>query len=89
MSSDFLDTPRLVDLILVMTALECVALLAYTARTGRGIRAADLLPNLLAGACLILALRLAASGAEWTVVGPCMLASLVAHLADLKRRWRA
>ena len=89
MTSDLLDTPRLVDLILVMTALECAALLAYTAWTGRGIRAPDLLPNLLAGVCLILALRLAASGAEWTLVGPCMLASLAAHLADLKRRWRA
>ena len=89
MIGDFLDTPRLVDLILVLTALECAALLAYTAWTGRGIRAADLLPNLLAGVCLILALRLAASGAQWTMVGPCMLASLVAHLADLKRRWRA
>lgn len=88
MMADFLDTPRLVDLILAMTALECVGLLAYTAWTGRGIAAPDLLPNLLAGACLILALRLAASGAEWTVVGPCMLASLAAHLADLKRRWR-
>ena len=89
MASEILDTPRLVDLILLMTALECAALLAYTAWTGRGIPAADLLPNLLAGACLILALRLAVSGADWTVVGPCMLASLAAHLADLKRRWRA
>ena len=89
MAREILDTPRLGDLILLITALECAALLAYTAWTGRGIPAADLLPNLLAGACLILALRLAASGAEWTVVGPCMLASLAAHLADLKRRWRA
>jgi hypothetical protein len=88
MTSEILDTPRLVDLVLVMTVLEGAALLAYTAWTGRGIPAGDLLPNLLAGICLILALRLAASGAGWTLVGPCMLASLAAHLADLKRRWR-
>jgi hypothetical protein len=89
MPGDFLDTPRLVDLVLAMTALECLGLLAYTACTGRGIRAHDLIPNLLAGACLILALRLAASGATWTIVGPCMLAALAAHLVDLKRRWRS
>lgn len=88
MNGHFLDTARLVDIILVITALECAVLLAYTAWTGRGIRAADLLPNLLSGACVILALRLAASGAEWTAVGACMLASLAAHLADLRRRWR-
>lgn len=89
MTSDPLDIPRLADLILVITAIECALLLGYAAWTRRGIRPADLLPNLLAGACLILALRLATSGADWTAVGACMLASLAAHLADLRRRWRS
>jgi hypothetical protein len=33
-------------------------------------------------------LRLATSGAAWYAVGPCMLAALVCHLVDLRRRWR-
>jgi hypothetical protein len=85
---EFFDLATLVDAILAITLIEGIVLLVYAMRTGRGIGAADLLPNLLAGLCLIMALRLATSGAAWYAVGPCMLAALVCHLVDLRRRWR-
>jgi hypothetical protein len=83
-----IDSATLVDVVLGMTALEAVALLVWCARTGSGIRASDLLPNLAAGAFLILGLRLAIGGHEWYAIAPCMLASLGAHLVDLARRWQ-
>lgn len=79
---------RIVDLILGLTVLEAVALVAYHRRTGRGVSPADLLGNLLAGACLLLALRGALVGAWWGWIALCLSASLLAHLADLRSRWR-
>jgi hypothetical protein len=84
-----IDSAMLVDVVLAMTALEAVALLVWRGRTGAGIRAADLLPNLAAGAFLILGVRLAIDGHAWYAIAPCMLASLGAHLVDLARRWQA
>ncbi|HEX8373858.1 MAG TPA: hypothetical protein VF606_01615 [Geminicoccaceae bacterium] len=80
---------RIVDLILGLTVLEAVALVAFHRRTGRGVALADLLANLLAGVCLLLALRAALLGAWWGWIALCLSASLVAHLIDLRRRWRA
>jgi hypothetical protein len=80
---------RIVDLILGLTVLEAVALIAYHRRTGHGVTPADLLGNLLAGVCLLLALRGALLGAWWGWIALCLAASLVAHVTDLRRRWRA
>lgn len=80
---------RIVDLVLGLTLLEAVALVAYHRRTGRGVAPADLAGNLLAGVCLLLALRGALAGAWWGWIALCLSGSLVAHLADLRRRWRA
>jgi len=77
-----------VDLALVVTVLEAVALAAYHRGTGRGVAPGLLLGNLLSGACLLLALRGALAGAGWVWIAPCMLAALLAHLADLRQRWR-
>jgi hypothetical protein len=56
---------RVVDLILGLTLLEGLALALLHRRTGRGVAPADLVPNLLAGACLLLAVRGALTGAWW------------------------
>ena len=83
---------RLVDLVLLLTALEAAALTLYHRRTGRGIAPGALLPNLAAGACLLLALRAALraalGGAGWPPIALALLGSLLAHLLDLRRRWR-
>ena len=78
---------RIVDLILLLVLAEAAALLALHRATGRGPPPAALLPNLAAGACLLLALRAGLRGATWPVVAACLLGSLVAHLADLRSRW--
>lgn len=79
---------RIVDAILALVVVEAVLLIAYRARTGRGVPTADLLANLAAGATLLLALRIALTGGAWTSVAAALAAALVAHLLDLSRRWR-
>lgn len=78
----------IVDLILVFVALEAVLLVAWHRRTGGGVAPADLLPNLAAGFCLLAALRVALGGAAWPWIALALLGSLIAHLLDLRRRWR-
>lgn len=87
--SDLVASGRLVDLVLGLMVLEGVLLAAYRRRTGRGIAPADLLVNLLAGGALLLALRAALTGAGWTSIALWLAIALLAHVADLARRWRA
>lgn len=77
---------RIVDLILAFMALEAVVLVVYHRRTGRGVAPSDLVPNLLAGVFLLLALGGALSGTWWGWIALALVASLTAHLADLRRR---
>ncbi len=79
---------RLVDFILVVVVLEAAALLLYWARSGRGIAPLDLLPNLCAGAFLLLALRATLAGSGWMMASLCLAAAGLAHLTDVYRRWR-
>jgi fatty acid desaturase len=79
---------RIVDLILAFTVFEVVALSLYRRRTGHGVPAIDIVFNLLSGICLLGALRCALGGAWWGWIGACLFGSLVAHVADLWRRWR-
>jgi uncharacterized membrane protein SirB2 len=83
-----MNAPLLIDIILGLTLLEIAGLLAYRARTGRGLGARELLPNVMAGVFLILGVRAAVTAAPWTAIAPWMLASLVAHLVDVRGRWR-
>jgi len=77
---------RIVDLVLALVVLEALALWIHHRRTGRGIAPADFLPNLAAGACLLLALRAALAGSGWIWIAAWLAAALAAHLADLARR---
>jgi hypothetical protein len=84
---------RIVDLILALMVLEAIILLVYRSVTGRGVPAVGLLINLLAGAFLLMALRSAltnatALDAPWGDTAAWLALALVAHVADLARRWR-
>jgi hypothetical protein len=79
---------RIVDIILCAIALEMLLLIAIHRRTGRGLAPVTLLANTLAGVCLLLALRTALVGADWTWIALCMFGALLAHLADLWQRSR-
>lgn len=84
----FLSGVHVIDLILVVVAAETVAITLYWRKTGRGIAPARLLPNLLAGALLLLALRLALSGHPWPMYIGCLALAGVANVVDLRQRWR-
>lgn len=85
--SELLASGRMIDFILVLVALEAVALLMYHRRTKRGVAPAALLFNLAAGACLLLAARGALTGAAWPWVAAALFGALCAHLLDLAQRW--
>jgi hypothetical protein len=84
---DLFESGRVIDLALFVLAAEVVALGWRHRATGRGPDVIDLLANAAAGACLLLALRAALTGADWPWVAAALCGSLVAHLADLARRW--
>jgi hypothetical protein len=79
---------RIIDIILVITACEAVAISTYYRLTGRGLSAANLLPTLLAGFFLVVALRLVLSAAWPGWIAVSLTIALIAHIVDLTRRWR-
>ncbi len=78
---------RVIDFIVALVAVEAIALLALRAVLGRGPAPAAFVGTLLAGTFLLLALRNALDGGSWTWIAGCLLAALVAHLADLALRF--
>lgn len=70
----------MVDGVMIVVVLEAI-LLAVLGR-------AAILPNLLAGFLLLVAMRLAVADAALPWVGLSLLAAGLAHLVDLRRRWR-
>ncbi len=83
---EFIASGRVVDLALLLLALEAALLIVYYRRTGRGSAAIDLVPSLVAGACLLLALRAALTGAPAVWIALALTAALPAHLFDVYRR---
>jgi hypothetical protein len=86
--ADLFASGHLVDFILVVVVLEASALLLYWAGARRGIAPLDLLPNLCAGAFLLLALRATLAGSGGMIASLCLSAAGLAHLTDVYRRWR-
>ncbi len=78
----FFSSGHIVDVILAFMVGEFVVLRL------RRHSSVDLIVALLPGACLLLALRSALTGAGWVWVALCLAASLPAHLFDLLRRRR-
>lgn len=79
---------RIVDLILVLVAAECLVLWLCRRFAGRGPGLRPLLPTIAAGTGLLLALRAALAGADWMLVAGALALALAAHLVDLAARWR-
>jgi hypothetical protein len=79
---------RAVDGILILVGVEAVALTLIHRLSGRGVAPADLLPNLVSGTGLLLALRAALADAPWPWIAGSLLLGLAGHLADLARRRR-
>ena len=78
----------LVDSVIVLTAFEALALVAYDQLSGRGVAPRDFLANLTSGVFLMLALHCAVRdvGAPW--IAACLSGAGLAHGTDLVMRWR-
>jgi len=85
----FLPDAWIVDAIIALVAVEAVILVLWRALTGGGLPVAETLANLSSGAALLLALRMALTGASSGSVLAMLSAALVAHIVDLARRWEA
>ena len=79
---------RLIDAIVALLVIEALLLTAVRALLGRGPSIVSTLANSSAGVALFLALRAAIAEAPFAVIGACLFAALLAHIADLTTRWR-
>lgn len=77
---------RMIDLILALVVVEAIGLAILHRLTGRLPPLPRLLPNLAAGAFLLVAVRAALVGADWFWIAASLLAALMAHIADLLTR---
>ena len=84
---DWLSIPRLVELILLGMAIEAIWLLWRHRRAGRT-GAPPLLLHLISGALLLLAMKLALTGAAPLMVAATLGMAGVAHAADLRATLR-
>ena len=85
---DAISNSQLIDIVIAVTLIECVALIFYHHLTKRGLAPKDYLLNLGAGLCLMLALRSALADAGWMWMVLCLMAAGLAHGTDLWSRWR-
>jgi len=83
-----LTTAWLVDVAIAITLMECVLLAVFSRRTGRGVAMPDVFATIAAGLSLMLALRCLARDAAPAWVALFLLAAGIAHVADLRLRWR-
>lgn len=77
-----------VDLVLGFAVVEALVLAVCCRRSARAPSFAELVPNLTAGLCLMLALRSALQANGWPGLALWLAAAGVAHGADLWMRWR-
>lgn len=82
---------RAAELVLGFMLLEGLGLFAWSRRRRArpAMAAREWLPNLLAGACLVLALRSALTDGPWLLTAGWVVASLPPHVFDLVRRARS
>ncbi len=86
--ADWFASGRIVDLVLLLVAVEIAALPWLLQRLGSRLSVYQLLPNIIAGIALMLALRASLVDAAWPWISTALLVALAAHLGDLALRLR-
>ncbi len=89
MSAPWFDATRVIDLVIAVSLLEWLLLAQWHKRSGQGIAPDALKWMMLPGLCLMLAARSALSGAPWILMALLLSAAGLAHIADLRRRWKS
>ena len=79
---------QVIDAVILFTLLECVVLVIYHRRTGRGVAVRDFLANMVSGLCLMFALRCLATDVGAATVALFLLAAGLAHGVDILMRWK-
>lgn len=82
------ESGHVADFVLAVLALEATLLWVWHRRTGRGLPPRAILGIVLPGVALVLALRLALTGAWWGWLGLVLGLAFLAHLFDVAQRWR-
>jgi hypothetical protein len=80
--ASFIESGEFFDWVLLGVALELVTLVAWR---GRAVLK-DLLPNLIAGAALMVSVKLAITDAPWQWLALALAIALLAHGIDLAQR---
>lgn len=83
---EFIRSGRFADVILVVLAVEMVAVSLYLWRQGRGRALMSFVASGLAGGSLVLAMRAILQDSGWLFVAIYLAAALLAHLADIALR---
>lgn len=83
-----LNGSALIDVVILATLVEWAALTALWKHRGRGVPPGILSWMLLPGLCLMLAVRSAMLGAPWYWLALLLMVAGLAHLVDLRGRWR-
>ena len=87
--AELIASGRIVDLILGVMSVEACVLLILRRWGGGRLAAGDIVPMLLPGALLLLALRGALLQVAWEWIALCLALAFPAHLADVGRRWQS
>ncbi len=85
--SVFFASGHVANLILVVMAIEGLALTMFAKKSKHRMRPSRIIVSLGAGAALVLALRAALTGAGWHWMALALSAAFVVHLVDLYWRW--
>ncbi|URI07538.1 hypothetical protein MW290_02635 [Aquincola tertiaricarbonis] len=83
-----MNTALLVNLVLAVLLVEALLCWAWQRSSAQGLPVLDVAGSLLAGTCLVLAVRDAAAGASGERLAVWLAAAGAAHAFDLYRRWR-
>jgi hypothetical protein len=75
------------DIVLAVLIASFIGLVCYRQITGRGPAFADLIWTAISGLCLTLALRVALTGAERSLILVALSVSGLAYIMDLRARW--
>ncbi len=77
---------RIIDLLLILVIGEFVIFVLYQRINQRGIGISGITANLISGAFLLVAVRLALVQAWWAWIACCLLISFLAHILDMTQR---